>query len=139
MVIQAVPPGPEAQLLAALTQGLGVLDILQPTPYQSRWEQWFGDYPEISALKALLVDKPLTRPFIKSLAETANKHEGELDPLRLLFVATMMWGWGKAPRARVFVRAAMCDAIVSSTTCCSTFKRSCSPALYHRLILPQKS
>lgn len=105
----------ESELLKKLGTELTTLNVLHPIPYQSRWEDWFGDYSEISALRAQLDDGLLlTRPLIKTLADKAKQNSGEIEPLRLLFVATMMWGWGSAARAHVYVRAAMCDRLFNA-------------------------
>lgn len=110
----------EARLLTEVKPVLTSLDLEQPTRFQGRWEDWFGDYVEISDLKSALADdngtvQPLTRPFVKHLAEVALETPSDVVPLRRLFVATMMWGWGGAARARVFVRAAMCDRRFNDT------------------------
>jgi hypothetical protein len=110
----------ENELLGRIESILPSLDAEQPVAFQPHWEAWFGDYEEMAALRTKLTDDqgqvhPLTRSFIKGLGVDASNNSGQIVPLRLLFVATMMWGWAKAARARVFVRAAMCDLMFNDT------------------------
>jgi hypothetical protein len=109
----------EAKLLEKIGAKLEGLDPSQPVHYQQRWELWFSDYDEVAVLKRTLQAQdqatPLTRHNLKDLASQAKQRTGQVGPARLLFVATMMWGWGSAARARAFVRAAMCDLEFDNT------------------------